>query len=360
MVNLGPRSLSSNLSQAVERYDGYSVNPVAWGVLGVAAIATQRVIPAMAQSPSCNLLAVASREIEKSQAAARRFGFARAYGTYSELLADRDVEAVYIPLPNHLHMRWSEEALRSGKHVLCEKPIALNQAQTRTLIAARDATGLIVEEAFMARLHPQWNALRGLIEDGAIGQVRAVQCAYSYPLHDRDDIRLKAQYGGGAVYDIGCYAIAFARYVFNAEPVAVSATAIGDPVNGVDKLSSVILSFERGHATLTVTMDASKYQHATVLGSEGWIRADYPFAQAQPTRCNLFVGDASTVGGFEARQIAFAAVNQYTVQAERFSRLIRGEDLHTWPLEDALENMKVIDAVHRALLSGRQERVESI
>lgn len=337
--------------------DETGVEPVRWGVMGVAAIATERVIPAMQSAALACVDAIASRTLARARTAADQHGIARAHGSYAALLDDGDIEAVYIPLPNHMHLEWCVRALEAGKHVLCEKPITLTADEAAKLIRARERSGLRIEEAFTVRGHPQWEKVRELVATGEIGAVRAVQCAYSHTVTDRDDIRFRREYGGGALYDIGSYEITIARLVFADEPRGVLAFAERDPQTGVDAMTSTILDFPQGQATLTACMSAARYQHAAVIGTSGWIRADYPFAHAQPAPCRLYIGDSACVGSIDARKLTFAPVNQYTLQAERFSKLIRGQPAASWPLETALANMRVIDAAHRAISSGRWEAI---
>ncbi len=333
------------------------MDPVRWGVLGTAMIALQRVIPAMQAGRAGRIEAIASRGLAKARAAAEALAIPKAYGTYEALLADPDIEAVYVPLPNHLHLEWSAKAMVAGKHVLCEKPIAMDAAEAAELIALRDATGRLIEEAFQVRNHPQWDRARELVRDGAIGDLRAVQMTYSYHLTDPANIRNKPETGGGALYDLGGYACTIARLVFDAEPLRALALVERDPEFGTDRLSSALLQFDRGHASFTVATQGALNQHALVLGSRGWIRADFPFAHATPTACRLYLGDETSIGGFHARMIDFDPVDQYALQGERFSRLVRGEAVAAWPLETALANMRVIDALYRSGESGAWQAV---
>jgi predicted dehydrogenase len=331
--------------------------PVKWGVLGVAKIATEKVIPAMQRGALCRIAAIASRDLGRAKEAAGRLGIAKAYGSYEELLADPEIEAVYNPLPNELHVPWTEKALAAGKHVLCEKPIALNAEEAQRLIAAREASGKLVAEAFMVRHHPQWRRAREIVRSGAIGEVGAIQTLFTYRLLDPDNIRNRPP-GGGGLYDIGCYAILTARYVFGAEPVRVAASLDIDPAFGADRLVSAILEFPGGrHLTFTAATQLAGAQRVTIAGTAGRIEVKIPFNAPidRPTEIVIDTG-ADLVGG-GARREEFAVCDQYTLQGDAFSKAVRGEAALEFPLEDAVANMRVIDACFRAAKSGRWEGV---
>jgi len=336
--------------------------PVRWGVLGAAGIALNRVIPAMQAVAVCDVRAIASREAGKARAAADRAGIEIAYGSYEELLADSAIEAIYIPLPNHLHVEWCAKAMEAGKHVLCEKPLALTADEAVPLLAIRDRTGRHIEEAFAIRNHPQWQAMRDCIRSGEIGELRYVQTTLAYNNVNPEDIRNRADIGGGGLYDLGSYAITGCRYVFETEPVRVVALIDHDPSFKTDRLTSAILEFARGQAVFTVSTQAGPksggtHQHFSVVGSKGWIRAEFPFSHAIPSACRLFIGDDRSVGTKPAREISLPEVNQYGLQGERFSRLVRGEPVAQFPLEDAIANMRVIDALFRSAKAGGWEGV---
>jgi predicted dehydrogenase len=328
-------------------------SPVNWGILSTAVIGVDRVIPALQQSRYCRVRAIASRSLDKARQVARQLAIPHAYGSYEALFADPAVEAVYNPLPNHLHIEWSIKALRAGKHVLCEKPIALSAADVAPLLAVRDATGLIIEEAFMVRNHPQWTRVRELLNAGRIGTPHAVQVAYSHYTDDPADIRNQPAAGGGAIYDIGCYACTIARYIFDDEPRRVLALSERDPAFAIDRLSSAILEFPRGrHMNFVVSTQAARYQNLLILGSEGWIQVEVPFTHPPDYGCRIFVGANEFPGPLKKQTITLDPVNQYTLQGERFSRLIRGEKVRHWPLESAVANMRVIDALFASAQNG--------
>jgi predicted dehydrogenase len=226
------------------------IQPVRWGVLGAANIAVKKVIPAMQRSELSPVVAIASRDLAKARAAAEELGIARAYGSYEQLLADPEIDAIYNPLPNHLHVPWSIRAAEAGKHVLCEKPIALSASEARELLAVRDRTGVQIGEAFMVRTHPQWHAVRELVASGRIGELRLVVGHFSYYRRDPADIRSRAEWGGGALMDIGCYPVMLSRWIFGAEPIDVVAALERDPDLGVDRLASGILRVPAGQARL--------------------------------------------------------------------------------------------------------------
>jgi predicted dehydrogenase len=331
--------------------------PVKWGVLGVAKIATEKVIPAMQRGALCRIDAIASRDAARAQAAAKALGISRAYGSYEELLADPEIEAIYNPLPNELHALWTEKALAAGKHVLCEKPIGLDAKEAAGIIAARDKSGKLVAEAFMVRHHPQWRRAREIVRSGAIGEVGAIQTLFAYRLLDPENVRNRPP-GGGGLYDIGCYAISTARYIFGAEPQRVAAAIDFDPDFRTDRLASAILEFPGGrHLNFSVATQLAGAQRVTIAGTAGRIEVMIPF-NAPPDRPTEIVVDsgADLVGG-GARREEFAVCDQYTLQGDAFARAVRGEGALEFPLEDAVANMKCIDACFRAAKSGRWEAV---
>ncbi len=338
------------------------MTPVRWGVLGIAAIATSRFIPAMAQAPAARLVAVASRDADKAKAVARQFGVPRCYGSYDELLRDPDVEALYVPLPNHLHLEWSVRALEAGKHVLCEKPLCLTAADVVTLKTARERSGRHIEEAFSYRNHPQWTRIRELLASGAIGTVRAVQCTLAKQFLDPNDIRNDPEQGGGALYDLGSYAISACTAAFGRAPVRVVAALDRDPAFGIDRLSTALLDYGDGHASFTVATqggpsDWATHQQFSILGSNGWLRCDFPYAHARPTPSHVYVGDHTSHGAVETTTYGFEPVNQYTLQVERFSRFLRGDAVPSWPIEDSLLTLRVIEALFASARDGRWQGV---
>ena len=328
---------------------------VSWGVLGAAKIGVEKVIPAMRRGAHSRIDAIASRDLAKARRAADALGAAKAYGSYEELLADPTIEAIYNPLPNELHVPWTIRALEAGKHVLCEKPIALDAAEAQALIEARRRTGRLVAEAFMVRFHPQWRRVREIASSGGIGRVGAIQTFFSYRLTDGDNIRNKPP-GGGGLYDIGCYAILTARYVFGAEPIRLVAALDIDPAFGTDRLTSAVIEFSGGrHLTFTCSTQLSGHQRVTVVGETGRVEVAVPFNAPidRPTRIMVDSG-ADLVGG-GARVEEFPICDQYTLQGDAFSRAVLGEAPLEFEIEDAIANMRVIDAAFRSARNGAWE-----
>jgi predicted dehydrogenase len=331
-----------------------TANKVRWGVLGVARIATNKVIPAMQQGDWSEVVAIASRDRAKAEQAAATLGLVRAYDSYDALLADTRIEAIYNPLPNHLHVPLTERAAEAGKHVLCEKPIAMNAAEARTLLDVRDRTGVHIQEAFMVRVNPQWIRTVEEVRKGRIGDLRAVTGFFSYFNDDAANIRNRIEYGGGGLMDIGCYLIHTARWLFGREPQRVAGAMERDPQTGVDVVTSLSLDFAPGQASGVCGTRMVAAQRVHVFGTRGRIEVEIPF-NAPPDRPNrLFVDDGSTLGGHQ-ETIELPVCNQYTVQGDLFSQAVRGLRPVPYPLEDSILNMRVIDAVFRAAGSGRWE-----
>lgn len=324
---------------------------VRWGVLGAAKIAVERVIPAMQRGEWSEVVAVASRDSGRAQGVARRLGVARAYGSYEELLADPEVEAVYNPLPNHLHVPWSIKAAEAGKHVLCEKPVAMNAGEARELLSARDRTGVLIQEAFMVRTHPQWLAVRDIVGSGQIGELRSVACVFSYFNRDPANIRNRAEMGGGALMDIGCYPINLSRFVYGDEPRRVFGHVERDPEWGTDRLVSAVLDFGGGSASFTCSTQLAAYQRMQFFATRGRVEVEVPFNAPNDRATRVLVA----ADGREVEAREFPPCDQYTIQGDHFSRAVRGEGEQAVPLEDALANMAVIDAVFRSAESGGWE-----
>jgi predicted dehydrogenase len=334
------------------------VAPVRWGVLGAASIATRRVIPGMQQSHLSRVVAIASRDPAKARAAADALGIERAYGSYEELLADPDVEAVYNPLPNHLHVPWSVRAAEAGKHVLCEKPIALTAAEARELLAARERTGVQIGEAFMVRTHPQWRDVRALLAEGRIGELRLITGHFSYSRRDPADVRNRVEWGGGALLDVGCYPITMSRWLYGAEPAEAVGVLERDPEFGVDRLASAMLRFPDGaQATFSVGGQIVHYQRMQLLGTRGRIEVEIPFSPRADRPTRLLVDDGRDVTGSGVEVIEIPGVDQFTLQADRFSEAVRGLGPVPVSLEDAVANMAVLDAIFRSAETRRWEPV---
>ena len=329
---------------------------VRWGVLGVARIATTKVIPAMQHSSHTPVVAIASRDLAKAQRAADTLGISRAYGSYEELIADPDVEAIYNPLPNHLHVPWTLRAAEAGKHVLCEKPLALTRAEAQQLVEVRDRMGVQIGEAFMVRAHPQWAAVRELIAEGRIGELRLVAGHFSYFRRDPTDIRSRLDWGGGALMDIGCHPITLSRWLFAEEPDRVIAVLDRDPETYVDRLASALLRFPSGQASFTCATQLVPYEVMQVHGTEGRIEIEIPFNALADHECRLLIDDGRQFAGAGAETITLPAVDHYRLQGERFSEAVRGVGAVPVSLEDAIGNMSVIDALFESARSGRWEQ----
>jgi len=327
--------------------------PVRWGILGAANIAVKKVAPAMQRGTRSRVVAIGSRDLAKAQAAARELGVERAYGSYEELLADSDVEAIYNPLPNHLHVPWTIRALEAGKHVLCEKPIALTVAEANTLIAARDRTDRKVQEAFMVRTHPQWLRVQSLVREGRIGDLRSMMGYFSYFNRDASNIRNVREFGGGAVMDIGCYLIHTARMIFGTEPTRAVSLVDRDPAMQVDRLASILLDFDKGQAVGTCSTQAVAYQRVHVVGTTGRIEIEIPFNAPPDRPCRIFVDDGRTLSGEGRETIEMPIVDQYTVQGDLFSAAVLENGPVAYPLEDSVANMRAIEAVFRSEETGQ-------
>ena len=335
------------------------MEPVRVGVVSTAKIGVERVIPAMLRGQNVVISAIASRDLDRARNAADRLGIAKAYGSYEELLADPEIEAIYNPLPNHLHVPVSIQAAEAGKHVLCEKPIALDADEARRLIGVRDRTGAIIAEAFMVRHHPQWQKTRALIRAGRIGDLRAIQAVFCYMNRDPNNVRNQADIGGGGIYDIGCYPIVTARYLFQNEPVRALALIERDPAFKTDRLASAILHFPNGQAQFICSTQLAAQQSLQILGSKGRILLDIPFTPLEHETSRVLIDDG-TQRGFGASEVfTFEGVNQYTLQGDHFARVVRGEAALKFPLEDAAKNMAVIDALYRSGESGGFEDVRN-
>jgi predicted dehydrogenase len=329
---------------------------VKWGVLGVASIATRKVIPGMQMGEWSEIEAIASRDLKKAEEAAKKLGIPKAYGSYEELLADKEIEAIYNPLPNHLHVSWSIKAAEAGKHVLCEKPLSLTVVEARKLLAVRERCGVKIGEAFMVKTHPQWLRTRELIRKGAIGELRAIVGAFSYFNRDPANVRNRAEWGGGGMMDIGCYPITTSRFIFGEEPARVAGLIERDPDFKTDRLASVILDFPSGQAVFTCSTQMVPYQRMQFLGTAGRIEMEIPFNAPNDRPTRIFIDDGRDVFGGGSRTETIPVCDQYTVQGDAFSWAIREGGEVPVPLEDAIANMAVIEAIFRAGESGKWEK----
>jgi predicted dehydrogenase len=328
------------------------VGTVSWGVLSSAHIGMAKVIPAIQASRRGRVLGIASRDAGRAAAVARSLGIERSYGSYDELLDDPDIDAVYSPLPNHLHVPWTVRAAEAGKHVLCEKPIARTALEAEILLAVRDRTGVYIQEAFMVRTHPQWLRVKELVAAGELGDLRAIQGFFSYHNIDEGDIRNQIEIGGGGMLDIGCYPVTTSRFVVEREPERVIAAIDRDPTTGIDRLGSAILDFSGMTASFTYGTQTFPYQRMTFVGTVARVDVEVPFNAPADQPCRLFLrSDGRPVSQPEVLEVPIC--DQYTVAADAFATAVLEMKEQPIPLEDAIANMRVLDAL---FLSAETDR----
>jgi len=328
------------------------MSKIRWGVLGVAKIAVEKVIPAMQRGTWSEVTAIASRDGTKAKNAAAKLGIAKAYGSYEELLADPEIDAIYNPLPNHLHVSWTTTAAQHGKHVLCEKPIALTADEAKALIAARDQAGVKIQEAFMVRTHPQWLKVKEIVRQGQIGDLRAILGWFSYFNVDPVNIRNRTEYGGGALMDVGCYLINTSRFIFDREPARAIGIMQRDPGMGTDRMTSMLLDFEVGHCIGTCSTQMVPAQRMEIFGTKGRIELAIPFNAPPDRPCRITIDSGADVFGGGISHIDVDTCNQYTIQGDVFSKaILDGTDI-ALPLEDAIKNMACLDAIVQSTHTG--------
>jgi predicted dehydrogenase len=323
---------------------------VRWGVLGVANIFMKKVLPPLLHSEMVRVEAIASRSEEKARRAAEAFGIPRAYGSYEQLLADKRIEAVYIPLPNHLHAEWIRKACDAGKQILCEKPLALNADEAADCAGYAEKAGVRLMEAFMYRFHPQWRKVRELVRIGEIGEVLAVHTSFAYNNRDPQNIRNILEMGGGGLMDIGCYAVSVARFVFGREPQRVFGLFQRDGKLKTDILTSGLLDFAPGRSVFTVGTQSFPNQSVGIYGSSGSLHVGIPFNMYPDVPPRLAV--ITSVG---ERRPPLPAADQYGLEVEEFSKAMRADGPVPTPVEDAVANQRVLDALLRCESSGRWE-----
>jgi predicted dehydrogenase len=331
---------------------------VRWGILGVSMFATRRMVPAMQRGRELTVAAIASRSKDKAEKAARDLNIPRAYGSYEELLADPEIDAVYIPLPNHMHVPYSIKAAEAGKHVLCEKPIALNAAEARALLDVRDRTGVLIQEAAMIRVHPRWLATRAELAKGSagkIGELRSIVSSFGYHLRQRDNVRYRRDMGGGTLLDVGFYPVSISRFCFGAEPTRVLASLTTEPETGVDILAAAMLEFASGHSIFSCGMQLSPSQQVALMGGKGRISFDVPWSPYTDRPTRLIIDRSEQLEEPMVESVAFEPCNQYTLLAEGFSQAVTSGAKAPLPLEDSVKNMAVLDALARSAQSGRWE-----
>ena len=324
---------------------------VVWGVLSTARIGREKVIPAMQAASLCDMHAIASRSLARAQHTAGALGIPVAYGSYEELFADPAIEAIYNPLPNDQHVALTLQAARAGKHVLCEKPLALDADQAAQLREV--ATRVHIMEAFMVRFHPQWAHVRERVRCGDLGAVRSIQTWFSYFNKQADNIRNHVDQGGGALYDIGCYAVVTARYLFECEPQRVIALVDRDPEFGIDRTISALLDFGSGRRLVfTASTQSVPYQRVQVIGERKRIEVRIPFNATPGKGMEVLTDDGSALDGSGIRSETMAACDQYGLQGDAFARAIRTQTPLAWGVDDAVANMRVIDALFASEKSG--------
>jgi predicted dehydrogenase len=334
---------------------------VKWGILSAAPIAQRRVLPAMRDCQHCEVVAIGASSLDKAKAVADEFSIPRAYGSYEDLLGDPEVEAVYNPLPNHLHVEWAIRAASRGKHVLVEKPLSLNVAEARRLLQARDSYHVKIGEAFMVRTHPQWLRAAELVHSGRIGKLRSALGYFSYFNVDPENTRNIEVFGGGALMDIGCYPIKTSRWIFAEEPIRVIGCIERDPSFKTDRLTSAILEFPTGQCAFTVSTQVVYYQRMQFFGTAGRVDVEIPFNAPIDKPCRILVDDCKALYANESAVVELIPIcNQFTIQADLFSQAIRNDTEVPNPLEDAICNMAVIDAIFRSAHSHRWETPERL
>ncbi|MGD0860612.1 MAG: Gfo/Idh/MocA family oxidoreductase [Terracidiphilus sp.] len=353
MLHTAQNALSELSPQPIS--GGRGSSKLRWGVLSTANIGLMKVIPAMQRGQYTSVVAIASRDLIKAREAAAALGIPKAYGSYEELLADADIDAIYNPLPNQMHVPWTIQAAEAGKHVLCEKPLSLTVAEARTLLAVRNRTGVKIGEAFMVNCHPQWLRLRELLDQRRIGELRSIAGVFSYFNIDPSNIRNKVECGGGALMDIGCYLIHASRFAFAQEPTRVVASIDRDPELRTDRLTSAILDFPSGHAIFTCSTQLVPYQRIHFLGARGRIEIEIPFNAPPDRPTRLFVDDSGDLSGGGISTETFPVCDQYTLQGDAFSKaVLEGVEVPV-PIEDAIKNMAVIEAIFNSADSGQWE-----
>jgi predicted dehydrogenase len=327
-------------------------NKIRWGVISTALIGTQKVIPGMQRSKRGTVAAIASRDLARAKAEAKKLGIPRAYGSYDELLADPEIDAIYNPLPNNLHIDWTIAALKAGKHVLCEKPFGMNAKDASRVF--KHAGERHVMEAFMIRFHPQWLKARELVRSGRIGDLKAVQVFFCYNNQDPNNIRNIAETGGGAVLDIGGYGILSGRFTFEAEPKRIVSLIDRDPIFRTDRLSSVLADFGEGrHLTFTIGTQLANHQRVTLGGTKGRIEILIPFNAPQAEATTILVDNGSKLGGASTKAIKIRVSDQYAEEADAFAMAVLGETPLPYGPEDGVKMMKILDAMFKSEKTGK-------
>jgi predicted dehydrogenase len=332
---------------------------VRWGIMGAARIA-EKVIPAIQAGEFSEVRAIASRDLRKAQFRQAKWRIPKAYGAWDDLLADPEIDAVYIPLPNHLHVPMSVQAAEAGKHVLCEKPIAPSVSECRELFRVRAATGVRIGEAFMVRNHLQWIRAREIVRAGEIGQPQAMLCAFTFCNRNPADIRNIAEFEGGAMMDLGCYAVHLSRMIFEAEPIAVSGYALHDAESGVDYLTSGTLQFPAAHCVFTCSLRSVAYQRVQILGSKAKLEIEIPLTAPAGRACRIFTDTGIDVrsGGASVQEIP--ECDQYQAQCDNFSKAILFGGEVPVALEDSIRNTAAIEAIRQSIRDQEAVRLKPL
>jgi len=323
---------------------------IRWGILSTANIAIESVIPAMLDSEYSSVTSIASRNINKAKIVAKQFQIPKYYGSYQELLDDVEIEAVYIPLPNHLHVKWAIKALKAGKHVLVEKPIAISSLEAKELFEeAEKHPRLKIMEAFMYKFHPQWIRVKEMINNGEIGKLKTIQSSFSFFDDDPESIVNHEEFGGGSLMDIGCYPISISRFLFDAEPESVSANIEYHPDFKVDILASVILDFREGSSSFFSSIQMIDNQRVQIFGTEGSIKFEIPFNPPEDKPVKIWLEKEEM-----KKEIEFEKCDQYSLQVDMFSLAIMEHKKVPVSLEDAINNMIVIEKIRESSRLGKR------
>lgn len=322
-----------------------------WGILSTARIGTKQVIPALQRGTLCEVTAIASRSEERARQAAASLGIGKAYGSYEALLEDPDIDVIYNPLPNNLHLEWSVKAMEAGKHLLCEKPLGLTVKEVEEMIRVRDRCGVSAAEAFMVKSHPQWLAARDMVNGGELGELRLIQGMFSYHNTDPQNIRNIPELGGGGMWDIGCYCVTMSRFVFGEEPLRVVALMEFDPDMKTDRLGSVLMEFPSGQSQFAVSTQLVPHQRMHMYGTRGHLEVLIPWNAPNDRPCRIMLDE----GDKFMEQVTvreFPVADQYTLMGDAFSKAVTGGTEVPVPLEDSLRNTRVLSAIFESAERG--------
>lgn len=328
---------------------------IKWGILSSAKIGLKQVIPAIQQGELSEVIAICSRSLEKAKVAASSLGIEKAYGSYEALLQDPEVDVIYNPLPNNMHLEWTVKAMEAGKHVLCEKPIGLTVAEVEEMIRVRDRCGVKAGEAFMVKSNPQWIETRERVRRGEVGDLRLIQGTFSYYNVDPANIRNIPDLGGGGIWDIGCYPVTISRYIFEQEPVRLVANLEFDPEMKTDRLGSVMMEFPSGQAQFAVSTQLVPYQRMHIFGTGGHLEVQIPFNAPNDRPCTV-TQDRGSILLDEITTHEYPVTDQYTQMADAFSKAVQEDAEVPVTLEDALNNTRVLTAIFQS--AGSREWVK--